>query len=37
VLSLIDFSLNIDNVISELADAQRPERLLRLAFKGLNM
>ena len=36
VLSLIDFCLNIDNVMPELADAKRPERLLRLAFQGLN-
>lgn len=35
VLSLLDFSLNIDKVIPVLADAQRPERLLRLAFEGL--
>jgi len=35
VLGLIDFSLNVDMVLPELADAQRPERLLRLAFKGL--
>jgi AcrR family transcriptional regulator len=35
VLSLIDFCLNIDNVVPALADPQRPERLLRLAFQGL--
>jgi TetR/AcrR family transcriptional regulator len=35
VLGLIDFSLNIDMVLPELADPQRPERLLRLAFQGL--
>ena len=35
VLSLIDFSLNIDMIMPELADPQRPERLLRLAFQGL--
>ena len=35
VLSLIDFCLNMDEVIPELADAQRPERLLTLAFQGL--
>jgi AcrR family transcriptional regulator len=37
VLSLIDFSLNIDHVMLELADPQRPERLLRLAFQGLSI
>ena len=36
VLSLIDFSLNMNQVLPELADPQRPERLLRLAFKGLS-
>jgi len=36
VLGLMDFSLNMDMVLSELADAQRPERLLRLAFQGLS-
>jgi AcrR family transcriptional regulator len=36
VLSLIDFCLNMDEVMPELADAQRPERLLRLAFQGLS-
>jgi len=36
VLSLIDFSLNMNQVLPELADPQRPERLLRLAFEGLN-
>jgi AcrR family transcriptional regulator len=35
VLGLMDFSLNIDMVLPELADPQRPERLLRLAFQGL--
>jgi AcrR family transcriptional regulator len=35
VLGLIDFCLNMDNVMSERADPQRPERLLRLAFEGL--
>ena len=35
VLSLIDFSLNLNMVLPELADPQRPERLLRLAFQGL--
>ena len=36
VLSLIDFSLNMNKVLPELADPQRPERLLRLAFQGLS-
>ncbi len=36
VLGLMDFSLNMDMVLPELADAQRPERLLRLAFQGLS-
>jgi len=36
VLSLIDFSLNMNQVLPELADPQRPERLLRLAFRGLS-
>ena len=36
VLSLIDFCLNMDEVMPELADVQRPERLLRLAFQGLS-
>ena len=36
VLGLIDFSLNVDMVQPELADSQRPERLLRLAFQGLS-
>lgn len=36
VLSLIDFSLNMNQVLPELEDPQRPERLLRLAFQGLN-
>lgn len=35
VLGLLDFSLNIDMVMPERADPQRPERLLRLAFQGL--
>lgn len=35
VLSLIDFCLNMDKVMPELADSQRPERLLTLAFQGL--
>ncbi|MGD8283534.1 MAG: TetR/AcrR family transcriptional regulator [Desulfobacterales bacterium] len=37
VLSLIDFSLNMNSVLPELADPQRPERLLRLAFQGLKV
>lgn len=36
VLGLMDFSLNMDRVLPELADSQRPERLLRLAFQGLS-
>ena len=36
VLGLMDFSLNMDMVLPELADSQRPERLLRLAFEGLS-
>ncbi len=36
VLSLIDFSLNLEKIQPELADPQRPERLLRLAFQGLS-
>ena len=36
VLSLIDFSLNMNQVLPEMADSQRPERLLRLAFQGLS-
>ena len=36
VLSLIDFSLNMNQVLPEMADPQRPERLLRLAFQGLS-
>ncbi|MGD9362125.1 MAG: hypothetical protein PVH85_24875, partial [Desulfobacterales bacterium] len=35
VLSLIDFSLNMEKIQPEIADPQRPERLLRLAFQGL--
>jgi AcrR family transcriptional regulator len=37
VLSLIDFSLNMNQVLPEMADPQRPERLLRLAFQGLTV
>jgi len=36
VLSLIDFSLNLEKIQPELADPQRPERLLQLAFQGLS-
>ena len=36
VLGLLDFSLNMDMVLPELADSRRPERLLRLAFQGLS-
>ena len=36
VLGLMDFSLNMDMILPELADSQRPERLLRLAFQGLS-
>ena len=36
VLSLIDFSLNLEKIQPEIADPQRPERLLRLAFHGLS-
>jgi AcrR family transcriptional regulator len=36
VLSLIDFSLNLEKIQPELTDPQRPERLLRLAFQGLS-
>jgi AcrR family transcriptional regulator len=35
VLSLIDFCLHIDQVQPQLSDPRRPERLLRLAFKGI--
>ena len=37
VLGLIDFSLNMNSILPELADPQRPERLLRLAFQGLQV
>ena len=36
VLSLIDFSLNLEKILPELADPKRPERLLQLAFQGLS-
>ena len=35
VLGLLDFSLNIDTIMPALSDPQRPERLLKLAFQGL--
>ncbi|MGD8521068.1 MAG: TetR/AcrR family transcriptional regulator [Desulfobacterales bacterium] len=35
VLGLIDYCLNTEKIRPELADAQRPEMLLRLAFQGL--
>ncbi len=35
VLSLIDFCLHMDQVKPHTADPQRPERLLRLAFQGI--
>jgi TetR/AcrR family transcriptional regulator len=34
-LGMLDFNLNMDMVLPELADPQRPERLLRIAFQGL--
>jgi TetR/AcrR family transcriptional regulator len=36
VLSLIDFCLHMDQVQPQLSDPQRPERLLRMAFEGIN-
>ncbi len=35
VLSVIDFCLHMDQVKPQSADPQRPERLLRLAFQGI--
>ncbi len=35
VLGMLDFSLKMDMILPELADPQRPERLLRVAFQGL--
>jgi len=35
VLSLIDFCFHLDNAHPESTDPERPERLLRLAFQGL--
>lgn len=37
VLSLLDFSLNMDKIQPDQADPQRPERMLRLAFQGLKV
>jgi hypothetical protein len=36
VLGLLDFCIHLDYVHPELLDEKRPERLLRLAFFGLN-
>jgi TetR/AcrR family transcriptional regulator len=36
VLSLIDFCLHMDQVQPQSSDPQRPERLLRMAFQGIN-
>jgi AcrR family transcriptional regulator len=36
VLSLIDFCLHMDQVLPQSSDPQRPERLLRMAFQGIN-
>jgi TetR/AcrR family transcriptional regulator len=36
VLGLLDFCIHLDYVHPELLDQKRPERLLRLAFFGLN-
>lgn len=35
VLSLIDFCLHVDQVQPEVSDPQRAERLIRLAFQGI--
>jgi TetR/AcrR family transcriptional regulator len=35
VLSLIDFCLHMDQVLPQLSDPRRPERLLHLAFQGI--
>jgi AcrR family transcriptional regulator len=37
ILGLLDFSLNIDTMMPALADPQRPERILKLAFQGLKV
>jgi len=36
VLSLIDFCLHVDQIQPQSSDPQRPERLLRIAFQGIN-
>ena len=36
VLSMIDFCLHMDQVQPQSSDPQRPERLLRMAFAGIN-
>jgi LPS sulfotransferase NodH len=36
VLSLIDFCLHVDQVQPQASDPQRAERLMRLAFKGID-
>ena len=36
VLSLIDFCLHMDQIQPQSLDPQRPERLLRIAFQGIN-
>ena len=36
VLSLIDFCLHMDQIQPQSSDPQRPERLLRMAFQGIN-
>jgi AcrR family transcriptional regulator len=36
VLSLIDFCLHVDQVQPQASDPQRAERLMRLAFQGIN-
>jgi AcrR family transcriptional regulator len=36
VLSLIDFCLHMDQVQPQYSDPQRPERLLQMAFAGIN-
>jgi TetR/AcrR family transcriptional regulator len=36
VLSLIDFCIHMDQVQPQASDPQRPERLLRMAFQGIN-
>ncbi len=36
VLSLIDFCLHMDQIQPQSSDPQRLERLLRMAFQGIN-